>query len=233
MTPLSLIGVDADDTLWHNEIIFERTLARFRDLLARYHDAATVDRTLLATEKRNLDLYGYGAKGFTLSAIETAIELSDGKISVEEIRLLLGLGRDMLAHPIELLEGAADTVRALSRTHRLMVITKGDLRHQEQKVARSCLAEFFSNIEIVSEKDTAVYASILRKHGVSPARFLMVGNSIKSDILPVLALGGAGVHVPYHLTWALEHAEAPPADTPGFFSVRSLRELPAVIAALG
>jgi putative hydrolase of the HAD superfamily len=225
------IGFDADDTLWHNETIFERVHERYRALLARYHDAATVDRTLLATERRNLELYGYGVKGFTLSAIETAIELTSGKISAEEIRLLIANGQEMLAHPVELLDGVAETLGQLS-DYRMLVITKGDLRDQERKLAKSGLATRFRHIEIVSEKDTATYSTILRRHGIAPERFLMVGNSLKSDILPVLALGGAGAHIPYHLTWALEHSEQPPATEGRFFQLETLRELPGVVRGL-
>ncbi len=223
------IGFDADDTLWHNESIFERAHERFRALLARHHDAATVDRTLFAAEMRNLALYGYGAKGFTLSAIETAIDLTDGTISAGEIRQLIVLGREMLAHPVELLEGVTETLAALAVSHRLLVITKGDLHHQERKLARSGVAAHFRHVEIVSEKDEGTYAALFRRHGIEPRRFLMVGNSLKSDILPVLALGGAGVHVPYHITWAAEQVEHAPAVGENFFQIKTLHELPAVV----
>src|SRR3954465_15517020 len=135
-----VIGFDADDTLWHNEIIFEKVHERYRELLAHYHDAATVDRTLFATEMRNLERYGYGVKGFTLSAIETAIELTQGRIRADEIQQLIKLGHEMLAHPVELLDGVAETLAALSTRHPLMLITKGDLRDQERKLAKSGLA---------------------------------------------------------------------------------------------
>ena len=226
-----VIGFDADDTLWHNETIFENVHVRFRALLAHYHDGATVDRTQFATEMRNLDLYGYGVKGFTLSAIETAIQLTEGKISAEEIRQLLELGREMLAHPVELLEGVAETLAVLAPAHRLLVITKGDLRDQERKLRKSGLAEHFRHVEIVSEKDERTYESIFRRHGIAPENFLMVGNSLKSDIVPVLALGGSGAHVPYHITWAHEQVENVPAAEGRFFALKSVRELPAVIAA--
>lgn len=226
-----VIGFDADDTLWHNETIFENVHVRFRALLAHYHDAATVDRTQFATEMRNLDLYGYGVKGFTLSAIETAIQLTEGKISAEEIRQLLELGREMLAHPVELLDGVAETLAALAPAHRLLVITKGDLRDQERKLRKSGLAEHFRHVEIVSEKDERTYESIFRRHAIAPENFLMVGNSLKSDIVPVLALGGSGAHVPYHITWAHEHVENVPAAEGRFFALKSVRELPAVVAA--
>lgn len=227
-----VIGFDADDTLWHNEVIFERVHERYRALLAGYHDAATVDRTLFATEMRNLDLYGYGIKGFMLSAIETAIELTEGRISAAEIRRLIELGHEMLRHPVELLDGVLETVKALSERYRLVLITKGDLRDQERKIARSGLAAFFETVEIVSEKCAATYERILQRHGIAAERFVMVGNSVKSDILPVLELGGAGVHIPYHLLWAAEKSEAAPVGHPRFWRAEALSELPAVLAKL-
>jgi putative hydrolase of the HAD superfamily len=224
-----VIGFDADDTLWHNETIFEAVQERYRTLLSRYHDADTVNRTLFATEMRNLELYGYGVKGFTLSSIETAIELTRGEISAEEIRTILQLGREMLAHPVELLDGVTATVAKLAESHDLLLITKGDITHQERKLAKSGLAPHFRAIEILAEKDEAAYAAILRRHGIAPADFLMIGNSLKSDILPVLALGGSAVHIPYHVTWAHEHVEQLP-DAPGrFHQLTSLRDLPALL----
>jgi putative hydrolase of the HAD superfamily len=224
-----VIGFDADDTLWHNEVIFERVHQRFRELLARYHDAGTVDRTLFATEMRNLELYGYGIKGFMLSAIETAIDLTKGEISASEIRTLIGLGREMLQHPVELLDGVRDVLSELSAGHRLLLITKGDLRDQERKLAKSGLAEHFAGVEIVSEKNEAAYRAVLEQHGIEPAGFLMVGNSLKSDILPVLALGGGGAHIPYPLLWEHERTVHLP-DAPGrFFELKHIRELPVLL----
>ena len=225
-----VIGFDADDTLWHNEVIFENVHDRYRALLAQYHDAATVDRTLFATEMRNLELYGYGVKGFMLSAIETAIQLTHGKISADEIQQLIALGRGMLAHPVELLDGVADTLAEVSRAHRLLLITKGDLRDQERKLRKSGLRAHFHHVEIVSEKDQDTYATVLRRHAIPVERFLMVGNSIKSDILPVLGLGGAGLHIPYHLTWAAERVEQVPAAAGRFFQGTTIRELRRVLA---
>src|SRR4051812_7203873 len=222
------IGFDADDTLWHNESIFEKTHERYRDLLSHYHDAATVDRTLFAMEMRNLELYGYGVKGFTLSAIETAIQLTGGKIGAEEIQKLIELGREMLGHPVELLEGVAETLAALAPRHRVVLITKGDLRDQERKLAKSGLAPHFEGIEILSEKNEASYAAVFRRYQINAARFLMVGNSLKSDILPVLALGGAGAYVPYRITWAAEHVEEIPAVEGRLFRLKTLRELESV-----
>jgi putative hydrolase of the HAD superfamily len=229
---IKIIGFDADDTLWHNESIFERAQQNYRALLAKYHPADEVNRVLFATEMRNLPLYGYGVKGFMLSATETAIELTKGAISAKEIREILAMGQDMLAHPVELLAGVADIVPTLARDYRLLLITKGDLHHQERKVAESRLASHFHAVEILSEKDSPAYERVLRRHGVSHAEFAMVGNSLKSDILPVLELGGAGVHVPYHITWAHEHVEIVPHDRPRFRQVAQLAELPPLLPTL-
>lgn len=225
------IGFDADDTLWHNESIFEQVHARYHALLSRYHDAEKVEQTLFATEMRNLELYGYGIKGFTLSAIETAIHLTDRKIGADEIQQLIDLGREMLDHSVDLLDGVAETLAALAPLHTLVLITKGDLRDQQRKLVKSGLAIHFRQVEIVSEKDRATYAEIFRRHAIDPARFMMVGNSLKSDILPVLALGGIGVHIPYRITWAAERVENPPEEGMHFRRLTSMRELPAAMAA--
>jgi putative hydrolase of the HAD superfamily len=228
---IKILGFDADDTLWHNESIFEHAHVAYRQLLARYHPAAEVDRILYATEMRNLGLYGYGVKGFMLSCVEAAIELTKGGISAQEIREILATGQRMLAHPVELLAGVSEIVPSLARDYRLLLITKGDLHHQEKKISESGLAAHFSALEIVSEKDTASYDRVLRRHGVKPAEFAMVGNSLKSDILPVLGLGGAGVHVPYHITWEHERAEVP-ATEKRFRRIANLAELPPVLSSL-
>lgn len=226
------IGFDADDTLWRNEDHFERAHERFRALLGRYHPAAEVDRVLFATEMRNLGLYGYGVKGFTLSCIETAVELTKGRITAGEIAAILATGREMLAHPVELLAGAAEVIPALARDYRLLLITKGDLQHQERKVAASGLAAHFHAVEILSEKDAGAYERIQRRHNLTWAEFAMVGNSLKSDVLPVLRLGGAGVHIPYHLLWQHEQVEAAPVDQSRFRRIERLTDLPAVLSAL-
>ena len=228
---IRIIGFDADDTLWHNESIFEHAHAAYRQLLARYHPAAEVDRVLYATEMRNLGLYGYGVKGFMLSCVEAAIELTQGAISAQEIREILATGQRMLVHPVELLPGVTEVLPGLARDYRLLLITKGDLHHQEKKITESGLAAHFSAIEIVSEKDGASYDRVLRRHGVAPAEFVMVGNSLKSDILPVLGLGGAGVHVPYHITWAHERAEVPVTEK-RFRRIERLGELPPILTSL-
>ena len=228
---ITAIGFDADDTLWHNETIFEEYHRRFQALLARYHDPKTVERALYATEMRNLDLFGYGVKSFALSSIETAIELTGGSIPSEELRALVQMARDMLAHPVELLDGATETVGLLAGGYRLLVITKGDLRHQERKFQRSGLANIVAHCDVVSEKDNATYARVLARHGIAPEDFLMVGNSMRSDILPVLALGGHAAHIPYPLVWAHEESAAP-AGCARFHELANLRELPALLDRL-
>ncbi len=230
---IRLLGLDADDTLWHNESIFARAQERYRDLLAKYHPAAEVDRALFATEMRNIALYGYGVKGYMLSTVETAITLTRGAISAEEIRDIITLGQEMLAHPVELLPDVTETLPRLAADYRLVLITKGDLHHQEKKVEESRLAPHFHAIEIVSEKDPAAYARVLRRHGVRAEEFAMAGNSLKSDILPVLELGGAGVHVPYHITWAHEQVDRQPGGHERFRAVERFAQLPAVLAHLG
>ena len=230
--PLAL-GFDADDTLWHNETLFAAAHAKFHALLATHHDPQTVERALYATELRNLPLYGYGAKGFTLSAIETAITLTEGRVSSKELHELVALGRDILAHPVELLETVPDTLAELAAAgHRMLLITKGDLLHQERKIVESGLALHFLATEVVSEKDDATYRRVLARYDIAPENFLMVGNSLKSDIAPVLRIGGLAAHVPYHLTWEHELLATPPEAPGRFFTLQTLRELPALVAKL-
>jgi putative hydrolase of the HAD superfamily len=227
---IELIGLDGDDTLWRNEDYFTVTQDRFGELLGPYLPTGIdVQRALETTERRNLEVFGYGAKGFTLSLIETAIELTDGRVPAAIIQELVGFGRWILTHPVELLEGVADVVTELSTSgRRLVIVTKGDLMHQEQKVAGSGLADLFDAIEIVSEKDEPTYRRLLERAHVSADRFVMVGNSVRSDVLPVLAIGGRAVHIPYHTTWAHEHADHDGAVP----TLASIRDLPAWLDAL-
>jgi len=227
----TVIGVDGDDTLWHSEGHFVLTERRFTELLAPWVDAETVHATLLETERGNLAHFGYGVKGFTLSMVETALQLTDHRIDGRRIKEIIGMGKELLAHPVELLDGVADTLEGLAGRYRLVLVTKGDLFHQESKVAASGVAERFERIEIVAEKDVPTYTRVLARMGVAPAAFCMVGNSVRSDILPVLELGGAGIHVPYHVTWALEHAEVE-LGHPRMAGVAGIREVPDAIAAL-
>ena len=228
---ITLVGFDADDTLWHSERYFQDAHAEFERIVGAYVDLADagVHDRLLATERENIKLFGYGAKGMALSMIETAIALTGERISAADLHRIVGLGKSILQHPVELLPGVREAVAAVAATHRVVLITKGDLFHQERKVAASGMAELFQRIEIVSEKDAKSYARLFAEFEVSPAQFAMVGNSQKSDIAPVLALGGWGIHVPYPLVWALDRADIDPAH-PRFASVPNAGEVPAVLA---
>lgn len=225
-----VIAFDADDTLWHSENLYAATQAAYRQLLGGYAAPDRIDAVLHDTEMRNLSLYGYGIKGFALSMIEAALTLSDRRIQGHEVQQVLDLARQMLSADLQLLDHAAEIVAQLAEEYPLMLITKGDLFDQESKIERSGLKAYFRNIEIVSDKTVEAYAALLAKHHLEPARFLMVGNSLRSDILPVVALGGHAVHVPYHITWAHEHIAAP--DTNGYITLEHLGQLPAVIRRL-
>ena len=203
------IAFDADDTLWHNESIFHETTLSFKNLVAHYVAPESLEERLYVVERRNLALFGYGIKGFMLSMIETIIELSDSKVTAGEIQQIIDLGKYMLTHPIHVLAGVEQTMLALKDDYRLIVITKGDLLDQESKIARSGLADYFENIEIVSEKDERTYQEVLKRNKIDINHFLMIGNSLKSDILPICGLGGRAVHIPYHLTWELDKVEIP------------------------
>ena len=227
MPRFDVVALDADDTLWHNETLFTASQSQFRDLLARYRDPDWIDRRLYETETRNLRHFGYGVKGFTLSMIETAIELTEGRVSGAEVQRIIDLGREMLSAPVELLDGVAETVEALAESYRLVLVTKGDLFDQESKLARSRVGHHFAAVEIVSEKDARTYAAVMARQRVEPARFVMVGNSLRSDVLPVLEAGGAAVHIPYHVTWAHERVPDDALVGKEFARLASIRELPA------
>ncbi len=207
--PITTIGFDADDTLWQNERFFRLTEERFVALLGDHGAAAEISGRLLEAERRNLAFYGFGIKGFVLSMIATAIEITDGTVPAAVIGEILAAGREMAAHPVETLPQARETLERLAASHRLVLITKGDLFDQERKLAQSGLGELFHGVEIVSDKTPEVYRRIFERHGDGPQRAMMVGNSLKSDVLPALAAGAWAVHIPHELTWALEHAEEP------------------------
>ncbi|HEU4324176.1 MAG TPA: HAD family hydrolase [Roseiflexaceae bacterium] len=231
MPRFDVIAFDADDTLWQNERLYQQTQAGLRQLLAQYHSPEWIDERLYQTEMRNLAHFGYGIKGFTLSMIETAIELTEGRISGREIQTLIDAGRAMLTADIELLEQVAETLEQLAQHYPLMLITKGDLFDQEQKLARSGVARLFRQVEIVSNKRPEDYARLLQRHGIAPERLLMVGNSLRSDILPVLAIGGTAVYIPHELTWSHEAAEVP-AGQSGFYELARFGLLPDLLAEL-
>ena len=226
---LTTIAFDADDTLWHNETLFSVTQDKFRDMLRRYVDDADIDARLYETEVRNLRLFGYGIKGFTLSMIETAIEVSGEKIVAQDIRRLIDSGKAMLEHPVELLDGVERVIDGLQGRYRLMVITKGDLFDQESKIARSGLADRFDAVEIVAEKDEATYRQILERHSMKADSLLMVGNSVRSDILPAAALGIRAVHIPYHVTWAHEETGGERPLPAGATRLQRIADLPELI----
>lgn len=230
------IAFDADDTLWHNEPIFDLTQDRVAEMLVEWVPAEILGDKLAQIERSNLRLFGYGAKGFTLSLVETALEVTGGEIPGSVIQQILDAGKAMMEHPVELLPGVVETLELLSAEHPLLLITKGDLFDQESKIARSGLAERFDAIEIVSEKDEDTYRRLLERHGIDAERFVMIGNSVKSDILPVVAIGGNAVHVPYESNWVLDLVDHRGAEEEGFFEAPTMRDVPRVleeIAALG
>ncbi|TIX10287.1 MAG: HAD family hydrolase [Mesorhizobium sp.] len=228
---LTTIGFDADDTLWQNEQFFRLTEKRFAGLLAEHGEADHVSARLLEAERRNLAVYGFGIKGFTLSMIETAIEVSGGRVPGSVVAEILAAGREMLSHPIEPLPHARETVEKLAGAYRLVLITKGDLFDQERKLAQSGLGDLFDAVEIVSDKSAATYARVFSRHGDGPGKSMMVGNSLKSDVVPAIEAAGWGVHVPHELTWVLEHVEAP-TTAPRFRQIADLGQLPALIEGI-
>ena len=230
---IRVLGFDGDDTLWHSESRFEVTQGEFRELLRRHVPDADVGRRLAEMEMKNLNVYGYGVKSFTLSMLETAIELTEGRIPASDLEVILGWGKGMLMAPTELIDGVDETLRALARKYDLMLITKGDLFDQEGKLARSGLGELFWGVDVVSEKNVETYEGVFRRRGIERERFVMVGNSLRSDIVPVVALGGRAVHIPYHVTW--EHEHVPDSELPaaGWTRIASITELPAALSNLG
>jgi putative hydrolase of the HAD superfamily len=231
---IKMIGFDADDTLWHSEGYYQQASAAFVEIVGRYVDLGDrrVSEDMLATERRNLQLFGYGAKGMTLSMLETAIAVTDQRISAADIHRLVEIGKGVLQHPVELLPGIREAVEAVARDHEVVMITKGDLFHQEKKVAESGLAHLFRRIEIVSEKNQATYRRLLNEFALEPVQFLMVGNSMRSDIEPVVRLGGWGVHVPYHVTWSHELEHGLDETHAHVVSAASPAEIPAAVARL-
>lgn len=231
---LQLIGFDGDDTLWHSEDYYQRANAAFATIVGGYVDLADdrIRSDMLVTEQRNLKLFGYGAKGMTLSMVETAIAVTGQRISAGDIHHIVELGKNVLQHPVELLPGIRAVVEQVAAMYTVVLITKGDLFHQEKKIAQSGLADLFGRIEIVSEKDVDTYRRVLDELSVQPAQFAMVGNSLRSDIEPVLQLGGWGVHLPYHVTWAHELDTGLGENEQRMLSVASPREIPAAVSEL-
>jgi putative hydrolase of the HAD superfamily len=232
---IQLVGFDGDDTLWHSEGYYQSANAAFEVIVGRYVDLADagLHQRLLATERANLKLFGYGAKGMTLSMLEAAYAITGGRIDSADMHRIVELGKAVMAHPVELLPGIREAVQAVARDCPVVLITKGDLFHQEAKVAASGLADLFRRIEIVSEKDARAYARVLGEFGVAPEAFAMVGNSLRSDIEPVLRLGGWGVYMPYHVTWAHEQENSlEPGHAPRMATVEAPAGIPAAVATL-
>ena len=222
-----VIGFDADDTLWHNESIFTITQEKFCEIL-HSHNTELVNQTLSSTQIKNLKLFGYGIKGFILSMVEASVELTNGEIKGNEIQKIIDFSKEMLANPIELLPHVQEVIEDLSRKYRLLLITKGDLIDQETKIARSGLAEYFTGVEIVSDKNTETYEKILSRHEIIASRFIMIGNSMRSDIVPIVQIGGQAVHIPYYSTW--DHEQKHPYIAPkNFKQLKHIGLLPGLI----
>jgi len=236
MPSFDLIGFDGDDTLWHNEREYRMARDRFRDLLARSGVQSTeeeIDERVNQTELRNLRYYGYGVSSFVLSLIESSIELTEGRIPAADILEMLHLSKQMITSTVELFEGAEEVLARLGATYPLMLITKGDLLHQRSKVDQSGLGRYFRHIEVVSHKTEDTYTSILSRHAIEPSRFLMVGNSVRSDVAPVVRAGGWAVHIPAELGWSHEDGDLPEDGRDRCFTLDGLRQLPTLVEGLG
>jgi putative hydrolase of the HAD superfamily len=226
------LAFDADDTLWHNETLFRECHAEFQQLLSHYHDQQWIEDRLYEAAIRNISHFGYGVKSFTLSMVETAIELTEGRIAGADVQRILDLGRSMLGAPIALLDDVAETLDSLASHHDLMLITKGDLIDQESKLERSGLRHLFAHVEVVSRKEPGTYDRILKRHTVHPDRFVMVGDSLRSDILPVLHLGGWAVHIPCPTPSKHELVEGADPTDPRYRKIDRMGQLPETLAEL-
>ena len=230
--PVRVVGFDGDDTLWHSETRFHVTQGEFHELLKQHVPEADADRRLAEMELKNLGIYGYGVKSFTLSMLETAIELTEGQIPASDLKVILGWGKRMLMEPTELLEGVEETLHKLSPSYDLLLITKGDLFDQESKLAQSGLGDLFLGVEILTEKNVDSYRGVFKRRAIRAEDFVMVGNSLRSDVLPVVSLGGHAVHIPYEVTWHHEHVPEEEMPKEGWWRIASIRELPALIETL-
>lgn len=225
---IKTIAFDADDTLWVNEPYFQETEHKFIGLLEHLLEPHEISRELLKIELQNIPRYGYGVKAFTLSLIETALKISNGSLKSETIGRIIDFGKQQLDRDVELIDGVEDTLKALVGKYRLVVATKGDLRDQERKLQKSGLEDYFHHVEIMSEKSPSDYSKLLKHLDVQPEEFLIVGNSLKSDILPVLQLGGYGIHIPFHTHWSLDKVDVK-IDNPRFKEASSIAEAKQII----
>jgi len=222
---IKIIGFDADDTLWVNEPYYREAEKEFCDILTNYISEKEAEKALYKTEMQNLDLYGYGAKGFMLSLIETAIKVSNGNISSIEILNIIAIGKKLLQKPIVLLDGVENVLKKVSKKHKLIIATKGDLLDQERKLKKSGLAKYFHHIEIMSNKNPDDYQKLLLHLEIKAEEFLMIGNSLKSDIFPVISLGGKAIHVPYHTTWIHEEIDGSHNSNKKYMEVETLSDI--------
>jgi putative hydrolase of the HAD superfamily len=222
--PIKVIAFDADDTLWINEPYFQETEQKFCALLEDYLPQHTISRELLEVEIKNLSIYGYGIKGYTLSMIEACLKITNKMVTLDVIEKIIEYGKELLSRPIELIEGIEDVLEQLKPKYRLVVATKGDLLDQERKLKNSGLEHYFHHIEIMSDKQEADYLKLIKHLDIHPSEFMMIGNSLKSDVLPVLNIGGHAIHVPYHITWAHEHVEHT-IEHENFVSLASVQEV--------
>ena len=221
---IKVIGFDADDTLWINEPFYQDVEREFCQIMKPYLDEAETSKELFKTEMQNLEIYGYGAKGFILAMVETAIRTTDGKISAEEIDKIIDIGKTLLNMPIQLLDGVEHVLQKLQGKYKLILATKGDLLDQERKLQKSGLIGYFHHIEIMSDKHENNYRKLLSHLDIKPGEFLMVGNSVKSDILPVINIGANAIHIPFEVTWQHEtHHDS--TETTAFCSVSSISEI--------
>ena len=230
--PVRVVGFDGDDTLWHSETRFHVTQGEFHELLKQHVPEADADRRLAEMELKNLGIYGYGVKSFTLSMLETAIELTEGQIPASDLKVILGWGKRMLMEPTELLDGVEETLHKLSPSYDMLLITKGDLFDQESKLAQSGLGDLFLGVEILTEKNVDTYRGVFRRRSIQPKDFVMVGNSLRSDVVPVVSLGGHAVHIPYEVTWDHEHVPEEEMPKGGWRRIASIRELPGLLEEL-
>jgi putative hydrolase of the HAD superfamily len=222
---IKVIGFDADDTLWVNETYFRDAELEFAKLLGAYETANKIDQELFKKEMDNLELYGYGVKGFVLSMVEMALEISNYNVSNKTLEAILNIGKDMINKPVELLDGVEEVLKKLSKNYRLILATKGDLLDQERKLEKSGLIDYFHHIEVLSDKKEANYSKLLNHLDIKPSEFLMIGNSLKSDILPLVNIKAHAIHVPFHTTWAHEEVSEKESNGKAYKTVSSLRDI--------
>lgn len=222
---IKVIGFDADDTLWMNETYFREAEQEFCKLLSEYETPNKIDQELFKMEIGNLDLYGYGIKAFTLSMVESALDLSNYNVSNNTIEAILNIGKSMLNKPVDVLEGVETVLKELSKTHRLILATKGDLLDQERKLEKSGLTKYFHHIEVLSDKKEANYSNLLNHLDIEPSEFLMIGNSLKSDVLPLVNIGAQAIHVPFHTTWAHEQVTEKETNGKSYKTLTSLLDV--------